>query len=161
MKKLFLTLVVIAMTAAGSSLFAQAKKVNPTNCYFVRFGEMLVMKEGQISRLDSDQTLPDGTIIYNNGSIKKPGAQPVFLSEGQKADLNGNIKTEPVQTEVTMKNGQLVMITEGVEEVVTHDLKLLNGNAILMDGTVYSPSAGQVRMTNGERYDLDGNKKSK
>lgn len=68
-------------------------------------GKIMKVKNGQMTRLDHDMTMTNGTRIMSDGTCTKKDGSKVMLKEGQHMDMSGNMV--PMKTS-TNKNMYLV-----------------------------------------------------
>lgn len=54
-------------------------------------GKAHLVKGGNITPIESDMTLTNGTVISPNGSVKSAEGTTVLLKEGEKIDLDGKL----------------------------------------------------------------------
>src|SRR5665647_1828043 len=112
MKKLILVFIAIAITAGA---YAQAgstnRKMSPQDLnntqkqnlqnnpvdkphpdgVMMQNGKMMMVKNGQMTSLDHDMTMSNGTKIKSDGTcIKKDGTKKM-MKEGQHMDMSGNM----------------------------------------------------------------------
>ena len=59
------------------------------NRYFMVNGSMMEEKDGIVSRMISDTTLSDGTIITMSGKVVKTDGSIIFLKNGESVLMNG------------------------------------------------------------------------
>lgn len=58
--------------------------------YMLQNGKMVLYKNGKITSIDKDVTLPDGTVIMKNGSYKQKDGSNNLFKEGDHIDMMGN-----------------------------------------------------------------------
>ncbi|WP_309640850.1 DUF6799 domain-containing protein [Flavobacterium sp.] len=102
MKKALLTIAAIIITCG---VFAQNdsenKKVNPEktatqkqyphpNGYMMKDGKLMMVKEGNMTLVQKDITLSNGTLIMADGNYMEKGKSKMILKEGEHIDMNGN-----------------------------------------------------------------------
>ena len=54
-------------------------------------GKINLVKGSNITPIESDMTLTNGTVISTNGSVKSSEGTTVLLKEGEKIDLDGKM----------------------------------------------------------------------
>lgn len=59
--------------------------------YMMKNGKMVIVKNGQVTTMESDVTLPDGTVIMRNGSYEKKNGIKKVLREGEHVNMMGDI----------------------------------------------------------------------
>jgi hypothetical protein len=55
-----------------------------------------------------------------------------------------------------MKDGKMYIVKVDVETIMKSDMTLKNGTVIMTDGTVKWKNGKSVKLTNGERVDMEG-----
>ena len=112
MKKLILVFAVIVITAGA---YAQAdstkRKMSPPDMnntqnqnlqnnpdgkshpdgVLMQNGKMMKVKNGQLSSLDNDFTMSNGTKIMSDGTCVKKDGTKMTMKEGQHMDMSGNM----------------------------------------------------------------------
>ena len=103
MKKIFFTIAAIIITCG---VFAQNdsvnKKVNPgkttaqkqyrhPNGYMMKDGKLMMVKEGNMTLVQKDITLSNGTLIMSDGNYMEKGKSKMKLNDGDHIDMNGNM----------------------------------------------------------------------
>jgi len=101
MKKIFFT---IAAMIISCSVFAQtdseSKKADPdktvqkqyrhANGYMMKDGKLMMVKDGNMTLVQKDITLSNGTVIMADGSYMEKGKSKTKFKDGQQLDMNGN-----------------------------------------------------------------------
>jgi len=59
--------------------------------YMMKNGKMVIVKDGKITSMEQDITLPDGTVIMRNGSYEKKNGVKRKLKEGEHVDMMGKL----------------------------------------------------------------------
>ena len=58
---------------------------------------------------------------------------------------------------VSMKDGQMMVVTDGQEAVMSGEMTLKDGTKVMMNGYYQRPNQKQVMLSNGESLDMMGN----
>ncbi|MBL0052574.1 MAG: hypothetical protein IPP29_14230 [Bacteroidetes bacterium] len=75
------------------TMMKQAGTVIHPDGYMMLNGKMMVVKNGELSTMEKDVTLTDGTIIMKSGYYMKKGETKLMFKEGEHIDTMG--KTMP------------------------------------------------------------------
>ena len=70
-------------------------------------GKVMVVKDGNISALDKDLILPNGTTVSTTGTIKLADGTTTQLKDGDKVNMDGKVKTNADNTSSDPANAQL------------------------------------------------------
>lgn len=101
MKKIFFTIAAMIITCG---VFAQTdsenKKTDPDktiqkqyrhpNGYMMKDGKLMMVKDGNMTLVQNDITLSNGTVIMADGSYMEKGKRKNKFKDGQHIDMNGN-----------------------------------------------------------------------
>ncbi len=104
MKKVFFTLTAMILTFGA---FAQTETENkPTtqdktaqkqhrhaNGYMLKDGRVMMVKDGNLTPIQKDITLSNGTVIMADGNYMEKGKTKTKFKDGQHVDMNGNWST--------------------------------------------------------------------
>ena len=104
MKNVFLTIAALILTC---SVFAQTKTENTTttpdqtaqkqhrhaNGYMLKDGRVMMVKDGNLTLIQKDITLSNGTVIMADGNYMEKGKTKTKFKDGQHVDMNGNWST--------------------------------------------------------------------
>ncbi|MBI2032873.1 MAG: hypothetical protein HYT10_00165 [Candidatus Levybacteria bacterium] len=61
------------------------------NKVMMQNGRMMIMTDGEVSRLNEDLTLSDGTKMMRNGEYQKPNQPMMRMQNGEAMDMDGNM----------------------------------------------------------------------
>ena len=61
------------------------------DCIMMKDGKMMVMKGGNVMPMDSDMTMPNGTMVMKDGSYMMKDGPKMMFKEGEKMDMNGKM----------------------------------------------------------------------
>ena len=61
------------------------------DCIMMEDGKMIVYKNGKSSKMESDMTLSNGTMVSTDGSVKLKNGKTVMLKNGESIGLNGKM----------------------------------------------------------------------
>ena len=106
MKNLMLLLVAITIS---TGVFSQTSSTTTTtttstsqkkmaDCCKMKDGKMWCVKDGKTTAMTQDKTLPNGTVVMANGTVKMKDGTTTTLTDGQSVDMNGNVKTKSPKT---------------------------------------------------------------
>ena len=96
MKKLLMCLLFAgSLTAVATAQNVKAPKshtLQQSKDYIIlKDGKINLVKGSNITPIESDMTLTNGTVISTNGSVKSSEGTTVLLKEGEKIDLDGKM----------------------------------------------------------------------
>lgn len=106
MKKIFFTITALIISCG---VFAQTEslntKANPDktveqqhrhpNGYMMKDGKLMLVKDGNLTLVQKDITLSNGTIISADGTYLEKGKTKTKFKDGQHIDFNGHWLTMP------------------------------------------------------------------
>jgi len=78
--------------------------------YMMKNGKMVIVKDGKITSMEQDITLPDGTVIMRNGSYEKKNGVKRTLKEGEHVDMMG---------EIVPMNNDMILIPDSTKKKKT------------------------------------------
>lgn len=103
MKKIFF---IIALCFMGYGAFAQTDNRTTTpdpnapaqtyrhpNGYVLKDGRMMMVKDGNMTLIQKDMTLSNGTVIMPNGYYMEKGKAKMMLKDGQYIATDGSLGT--------------------------------------------------------------------
>ncbi len=99
MKKLFMCLLVAgAFTTVATAQDSTAngagkmeKMHGMQDCVMMKDGKVMVMKGGQVTPLQSDINLTNGTTVSTSGSVKTADGTTMILKEGDMLGMDGKM----------------------------------------------------------------------
>ena len=83
-----------AMAQDNTATSAQHSKQEGKSYVKMIDGKVMVVKDGNISALDKDLVLPNGTTVSTTGTIKLADGTTTQLKDGDKVNMEGKVKTK-------------------------------------------------------------------
>ena len=118
-------------------------------------GRLQLVKDGAATSV-SDYTLPDGSRVSGDGSIRGRDGRLRRLLDGQLLTLDG--KAAPTTDTVSLRNGKVVLFKDGgtVELRKGQTIAMSDGSRVAGDGTVTMSSGTKVAIKEGETLKISG-----
>jgi hypothetical protein len=127
-------------------------------------GEMLQVRQGTQTRLQSQLKLADGTMANPDGTIQLKDQKRLQLRDGECLDMDGNryenqerynqmLSQLGQNDHYMMKNGEMYQVQAGVRTQMQNQMTLKNGTVIDPNGTVQMKNKEQYRLRDGEYLD--------
>ena len=128
---------------------------------FCRAGKFWVVTDGATSEILSEVKLPHEIIVNTNGMFIVAKGKERQLEDGQRIGRDGMLLStngliEPVYNHIAVKGGKVVVVRDGVVAALTAPMPLPNGTVIKPDSTMTRPGGMQVRLVDGQLFNLDG-----
>ncbi|HAV64723.1 MAG TPA: hypothetical protein DCY13_20445 [Verrucomicrobiales bacterium] len=124
----------------------------------VKNGQVVIVKDGERSKLDSPTRLADGSRIEPDGTMVSPGGSRTRLLDGQLFKLSG--ESFPATDTATLMDGQVVLQKDGSKiQLRTTQMMMMsdgtkvhgNGRVEYRDGRTLQLAEGQTIRTEGVR----------
>lgn len=157
MNKIICTLLLIV--GCAPSLLAQAGDsadsvtFKKEKVYTVRGEQQQEITENLKFPLDVEITT-NGTFTVGKGKERKFTEGQILLRDGWLITPGGSF--EPVMDHVVMQAGRVLLVRDGKSEPLTQSLTFPNNTGITPDGYFGYPNGRQVRLSDGEWFQLDG-----
>ena len=127
----------------------------------IKQGKPYSMQGDDLELITTKLELPFNIVVTTNGNFTVGKGKERALLEGQilKSDgwlisLDGS--AEPVFDHVAMNGGKVVLVRDGVSQVLTDPMAFPNGLNIGPDGTCAYPDGAHARLMDGQMFQLDG-----
>ena len=91
------TTAAVAQDSTKSATPKTEKSHEMKDCVAMKDGKVVVMKGTNVTVLDKDLTLPNGTTIKADGSVKMADGTAMQLKEGEALDMEGKLIKETPQ----------------------------------------------------------------
>lgn len=93
MKKLLtiLTVACFSLTLISTSFGADEKKMTKKDHIMMKEGKMMCQKDGQVTMMEKDMTLENGTMIKTDGTVIMKDGEKMMLKDGQAVDMMGKM----------------------------------------------------------------------
>ncbi len=185
MKKIFLSIATIIITfgayaqsvsestygterKSDNKYYSGSENRNPPDGYMIQNGTMVMVKNGEITQVETDTILDNGTVIMSDGHYMKKDESKVMLKEGEHMDMSGKI-TSISRSEYThgsddknypngyiFKNGKVMKVKNGNMTQLDVDVKLINGTAVMKNGYYMKNGEPKKKFKEGEHIDMSG-----
>jgi hypothetical protein len=148
---------VIWVAAFGLTLPAVAE----VQSVFCKDGKFWVVTDGATSEISSEINLPHEVIVNTNGVFTVNKGKERTLVEGQRISMDGSLQSAdgsigPVYDHIAVKGGKVVVVRDGVAAALTAPMSLPNGAVLNADSSMIKPGGMQVRLVDGQLFELDG-----
>ena len=92
-----------SLSAQDTTAIKDDKLTLPISYVVMKNSKLLWMKNGNLTTLDKDLTLPNGTVVFANGAVKAANGITMQLQEGDRLDMDGKLimKSDKWQTDST------------------------------------------------------------
>jgi len=122
----------------------------------VKAWKVWVVKDGQGEPLEEPMTLPNGTRVSLDGTVKTANGRLHRLIDGQLYTLSGELIA--AKDTITLQEGKVIVQKEGVQfEVAERQSLMMNdGTKVLGDGTVIKKDGTKFRLTEGQIVTVEG-----
>lgn len=157
MNKIICALLLVA--GCASSLLAQSGDsvdsvtFKKEKTYAVRGDQQQAITENFKFPHDVEITT-NGTFMVGKGKERKFSEGQILLRDGWLINPGGSF--QPVMDHVVMKEGRVLMVRDGKAEALTQPLTFPNNTGVTPDGYFGYPDGRQVRLSDGEWFQLDG-----
>jgi hypothetical protein len=151
----------------------------------MKFGKMVVVKEGKEMPMTSEMLMPDWSRIYPDGTVEKQNGTKTKMKEGERfnmeaepmSKLNTGYTGAPIvastnkttttttttatttpattQTLITLKAGKTVIQMGAKEIPMSKERMLNNGTKIMTDGTITKKDGSSFKLKEGEKVDYN------
>jgi len=159
--KSYLSVLAAMLIAAGAVSAAEVYSgtFNGVKDYFImRDGKTVMVKDGKEAPMDQDTRLLNGAELKTDGSFKISDGSHGVLQEGDVITNAGKPVLSKVNIACVKRNGKklLKVMKDGKELPLDVDIIMSNGLLVMVDGTVYAADGTKSRLKNGEMVDTDG-----
>ena len=88
-----------AQTTSGDKMSKDqgTKTATKKDCYKMKDGKMMEMKDGKWAAMTMDATLKNGTMVMTNGTVKMTDGKTSQLKEGEGIDVDGKMMMKPAK----------------------------------------------------------------
>ncbi len=87
-----------ADTTVSTEKAPAKQKEKVTDRVIMKDGEMLIVKNGEIAKMEKDVTLPSGSVIKKDGTLKKKDGSEIPLKNGQYIEIpSASGKTQKIE----------------------------------------------------------------
>ncbi|MCX6905219.1 MAG: hypothetical protein NTW03_17420 [Verrucomicrobia bacterium] len=113
------------------------------------------------NRLEKELAWPNEIKVLTNGIFQVKGGKERQLQEGQMLGVDGMLispdgSVVPVMDHLVMKNGQVLMLKDGLSSTLQGDVTLGDGSTVTPDGFYAKPGAARSKLLDGQMFELDG-----
>ena len=92
MKKLLIMAVAFTLSLGVFAQEKMDKKMGmKKDCVMMEGGKMMVMKGGNTMAMDKDMTLPNGTMVMTDGTVKTKDGKTMMMKDGDCVYMNGKM----------------------------------------------------------------------
>jgi len=128
---------------------------------FCKEGKFWVVTDGTSAEISSEVKLPHEVIVKTNGVFTVNKGRERKLLEGQRINLDGSLLSAdgsigPVYDHFAVKGGKVLVVRDGDAVALTAPLSLPNGAVLNADSSMIKPGGMQVRLVDGQLFQLDG-----
>jgi hypothetical protein len=122
----------------------------------VKDGKILVVKDGEGQTLDQPMTMPNGTRVLPDGTVKTANGRWNRLLDGQLLRLGG--EAIAAKDTITLQDGKVVVQKDGSQFQVEarQSLMMNDGTKVLGDGTVIKKDGTKLKLTEGQILTVEG-----
>ncbi len=117
----------------------------------------MVRKDGKVTAMETDMTLPDGTMIMMDGTVKTPEGNTVVLKDGDEVTLQGKVVKPTV---FVHKDGKMLVRRDGKDVPMTEPAIIEDGAQVMLDGTILMKDGKTKQLGENQQIDWDGRIKS-
>jgi hypothetical protein len=144
-----------SIDADGMLTSADGSVAPVANHLVLKGGRVQLVKDGAGTSV-SDYTLPDGSRVSADGTIRGHDGRLRRLLDGQLLTLDG--KAVPTTDTVSFKNGKVVLFKDGgkVELRKGQAIAMSDGTRVTGDGTVTRPDGTKISIKEGEILKISG-----
>lgn len=153
---------------SNNKYYSDSESRNPPDGFMYQNGKLLMVKNGDITQVEKDTTLSNGTIIMSDGHYMKKDEVKMMFKEGEHMDMSGEItsidnssymdgtenKNHP--NGYIFQDGELMKVKNGKMSPLDVDIKLINGTAIMKNGYYMKEGEEKMRFKEGEHIDMAG-----
>jgi hypothetical protein len=61
------------------------------DCCMMKDGKMMMIKDGKKMAMDTDMTMPNGTMVMKDGTCTMKDGTKMVMKEGDRMDMDGNM----------------------------------------------------------------------
>lgn len=152
---------------------SESKNQHQLEGFVYQRGQVIMVKEGRVARLENDTTLANGTVITGNGEFILKGGTKSLFNEGDRVDAWGNISSRNSSSHrqdnnyqsysdgYLYYNGSIIQVNNGSMSSVYKDVTLRNGTHISCDGNYIRKGGTKMKLKDGDHMDLSGKVVSK
>ena len=126
------------LSVASATMNAQTEKQSSvTDGMFIRGNEVYYIKSGQVNRLPAgNQDLAGNSKINAFGLITYADGSTHQLVYGELSDFSGKVSAGLLEEYITVKNGNAVIVTNGITSPVNYGFKFSDDKQIDAYGTL-------------------------
>jgi len=112
-------------------------------------------------RLEKELAWPNEIKVLTNGIFQVKAGKERRLQEGQILGEDGRLTSPdgsvvPVMEHLVMKNGQVLMVKDGISSALQGDVTLGDGSTVTQDGFYAKPGGVRSKLLDGQMFQLDG-----
>lgn len=149
------------LTAVAGVFSFRAQAGGPVDSVTVRSNEVYALRGDAAEEIVTNLELPLDIEVTTNGTFTVAKGKERKLEEGQvlRSDgwlLNPGGSMQPVFDHVTMQNGRVVVVRDGVPTTLTKPMLFPNHLRIAPDGSCTYPDGSPSRLADGQMFRLDG-----
>ncbi len=122
----------------------------------VKDGKVWVVKDGESQVLEQPRTLPNGTRVSPDGTVRTANGRFHRLIDGQLFALDGELI--PAKDTIKLQDGKVLVQKDGAQfEIGARESIMMNdGTKVLGDGTVIRKDGTQLKLTEGQIVTVQG-----
>lgn len=119
-------------------------------------GALMMVKNGQASRVGQEITLGDGTVVLPDGVFLRPDGRRLRLLDGQMLKLDGS--GIPTRDQVLIRDGHVVLQKDGsiLSLGASRTIAMSDGTKVKGDGSVIFTDGRALVLRPGQRLSLPG-----
>ncbi|MGM0582700.1 MAG: DUF6799 domain-containing protein [Bacteroidota bacterium] len=142
--------------------FSDSENLNHPDGFMLQEGEMMMVKNGDITRLEKDTTVSNGTIIMSDGYYMEKDKSKIMLQEGEHMDMAGKITLmdsadyNKIENGYLFKAGKLMKVKNGNMTPLDVDIQLINGTAVMKNGYYKKEGEQKMKFQEGQHIDMSG-----
>jgi hypothetical protein len=149
------------LIAAALRGFGAAEEVQQAERVEYLRGKVMIDVGGKVAPAERTVLLPNSIKVMTNGTYRVAGGKVRTLKEGEVIDKEGLLLSAdgtimPVIDHITMKNGKLLLVTDGDAQPLAKEFAFPDASKIVPDGTLRTSNGKIRRLLDGDWITLTG-----
>ncbi|HET8859337.1 DUF6799 domain-containing protein [Marivirga sp.] len=151
-----------------NSYYVEPTNLFPPDGFMLQNGQLVMVINGEMTPLEKDTTLTNGTIVMTDGHYMKKNEQKMMFQEGEHMDMSGKMTSKNSTTGnyesdgknfpngYLYKNGQMMKVKNGVMSPLEQNVKLIDGTIIMRNSYYMRDGEERMKFEEGEHMDMSG-----
>lgn len=81
-------------STSGTTGISETTQNNTQAVYYMTSGKMMMVKDGKVQEMSTEQTLADGSVVKTNGEVVKKDGSKMMLKNGESVTMDGRVVVE-------------------------------------------------------------------